>query len=89
MGQNLSHTHSINHSHGITDPGHSHGIPTGAQDRHNEGYNDHGYSFETNNKTTVSKTGITVDLFSGNSGSSGGNENRPENYTYRIWKRTA
>ena len=88
-GQNLSHTHSITHSHNITDPGHSHGIPTGSQDGHNGGYNDHGYSFETNNSTTLSKTRITVDSFSGDSGSSGGDENRPANYTIRVWKRTA
>ena len=88
-GQNLSHTHSITHSHSITDPGHSHGIPTGDQDSRNEGYNDHGYSFEGNNRTTASGTGITVDSFSGDSGSSGGDENRPANYTIRIWKRTA
>ena len=88
-GQNLSHTHSITHSHNITDPGHSHGIPTGSQDGHNGGYNDHGYSFETNNSTVLSKTGITVDSFSGDSGSSGGDENRPANYTIRVWKRTA
>ena len=88
-GQILSHTHPITHSHNITDPGHSHGIPTGTQDAHNDGYNDHAYGFEVNNSTTGSKTGITVDSFSGDSGPSGGNENRPENYTIRIWKRTA
>ena len=88
-GQNLSHTHSITHSHNITDPGHSHSIPTGSHDGYNGGYNDHGYSFETNNSTTLSKTRITVDSFSGDSGSSGGDENRPANYTIRVWKRTA
>ena len=88
-GQNLSHTHSITHSHSITDPGHTHGIPTASQDKHNGGYNDHGYSFEGNNSTTNSTTNITVDSFEGNSDSSGGNENRPENYTIRVWKRTA
>ena len=87
--QNLSHTHSITHSHNITDPGHSHGIPTGSQDRYNGGYNDHGYSFETNNSTTLSTTGITVKSFTGDSASSGGNECRPDNYTIRVWKRTA
>ena len=88
-GQNLSHTHSITHSHSITDPGHAHAIPTGCHDKHSGEYNHHGYDFEGYTSTTGSKTGITVDSFSGNSGSSGGNENRPENYTIRIWKRTA
>ena len=88
-GQNLSHTHSITHSHSITDPGHTHGIPTAVYDKQNGGYNDHGYGFEGNNKTTNSTTNITVDSFEGNSDSSGGNENRPENYTIRVWKRTA
>ena len=92
-GQNLSHTHSITHSHSITDPGHSHGIPTGSQDGHNGGYNDHGYSFEGNNWTTSSSTGISIDSadisISGETGYSGGNETRPQNYTIRIWKRTA
>ena len=90
QGQSIqSHNHSITHSHSITDPGHTHGIPTSTQDRHNDGYNDHGYDFEGNNNTTSSQTGITVDSFKGNSGSSGGNETRPENYTIRVWKRTA
>ena len=88
-GQNLCHTHSRTHSHSITDPGHTHGIPTASQDKRNGGYNDHGYSFEGNNKTTNSTTNITVDSFEGNSDSSGGNENRPENYTIKIWKRTS
>ena len=85
----LSHKHSITHSHSITDPGHSHGVPTGAQDGSNDGYNDHAYSYEGNNSTTASKTNITVNSFKGDSEPSGGVENRPENYTIRVWKRTA
>ena len=98
QGQSIqSHNHTFSwsgsHSHGVTDPGHSHGVRTGTQDGHNEGYNDHAYSFEENNSTTSSKTGISIDSkkisISGTTGSAGGNETRPENYTIRIWKRTA
>ena len=98
QGQSIrSHNHTFSwsgsHSHGVTDPGHSHGVPTGTQDGRNEGYNDHAYSFEENNRTTSSKTGISIDSkkisISGTTGSAGGNETRPENYTIRIWKRTA
>ena len=98
QGQSIqSHDHSFSwsgsHSHGVTDPGHSHGIPTGTQDAHNEGLNDHSYGFEKNNSTSSSTTGISIDSetisISGTTGSAGGNETRPENYTIRIWKRTA
>ena len=98
QGQSIqSHSHSFSwsgsHSHGVTDPGHSHGIPTGTQDNHTGDYNDHGYDYEGEKRTSSSKTGISVAgttiSISGTTGSSGGNETRPENYTIRIWKRTA
>ena len=98
QGQSIqSHNHNFSwsgtHSHGVNDPGHSHGIPTGSQDGHNEGYNDHGYQYEGKNRTTSSETGISIDSatisISGTTGSAGGNETRPENFTIRIWKRTA
>lgn len=98
QGQSIqSHDHSFSwsgsHSHGVTDPGHAHGIPTGTQDSRNDGQNDHAYSHSTNNSTTSAKTGISINSatisISGTTGSTGGNETRPENYTIRIWKRTA
>ena len=98
QGQSIqSHDHSFSwsgsHSHSITDPGHSHGIPTGAQDSHTGDYNDHGYEYEGTKSTTSSKTNISIDSetisISGTTGSAGGNETRPENFTIRIWKRTA
>ena len=98
QGQSIqSHDHGFSwsgsHSHGVTDPGHSHGIPTGAQDGRNGGQNDHAYSPEGNNSTTSSKTGISINnakiSISGTTNPSGGNETRPSNYTIRIWKRTA
>ena len=74
-----SHNHSFSwsgdHSHAITDPGHTHGIPTGAQDSRNEGQNDHAYKRETNNSTTRSTTGISIKSatisISGNTSTSG------------------
>lgn len=98
QGQSIkSHNHSFSwsgsHSHGVTDPGHTHGIPTGAQDSHTGDYNDHGYEYEGEKRTTSSTTNISIDSetisISGTTGPAGGNETRPENYTIRIWKRTA
>lgn len=99
QGQSIqSHSHpfswSGSHSHPITDPGHSHSIPTGTQDGHDEGLNDHAFDTSPNAHSTVSsKTDITIDSatisISGTTGSAGGNETRPANYTIRIWKRTA
>jgi len=79
------HNHSINHNHNITDPGHAHDIRIGRnggngqitkEDKHNKGY-----------KTTEnSKTGISVDTYSGNSGNkkvskaTTAHENRPPYY---------
>ena len=99
QGQSIqSHDHpfswSGSHHHGITDPGHSHGIPTGAQDSHPGGdYNGYAFTYVGEKRTTSSKTDISIDdetiSISGTTGDAGGEETRPENYTIRIWKRTA
>lgn len=83
-----SHHHSINHTHSITDPGHTHDV-----DHH--GYEDVGdankqasYNRNTGQKidTESATTGITINTFSGNSGdvssasASSAHENRPSYY---------
>ena len=92
-----SHNHSFSgsgsHSHGITDPGHRHDIELGEDD----GGVGHGGERTARHyrvdPTTTAKTGISIDSatvsISGTTSSTGGNETRPENYTIRIWKRTA
>ena len=81
-----NHSHSINHGHGITDPGHTHDI-----DLDNSlgggGIDDSGNGDPEGNDVTASATtGITVADFTGNSGSaniataSSAHENRPPYY---------
>lgn len=65
-----SHSHSINHGHGINDPGHDHNINGkngGGGDRINMD-NDSGNEFQ---RTADSQTGITINDFNGSSGSTG------------------
>lgn len=92
-----SHKHDFSwageHSHGVTDPGHSHGYELGVDD----GGNGHGGERTgrhfSNASTYSATTGISVNSatisISGTTESTGGNEIRPENFTIRIWKRTA
>ena len=95
-----SHNHGFSwsgaHSHGITDPGHTHGVQTGSQDGRNEGLNDHAYRHEGNNSTTSSKTGISIDRetisISGTTGSRGSGSAfniLPPYVVKYCWERTA
>lgn len=98
QGQSIqSHNHGFSwsgsHSHRITDPGHRHTVELGVGDGgagHGGERTERHYSWDT---TSFEKTGISIDSaeisISGTTGSAGGNETRPENYTIRIWKRTA
>lgn len=98
QGQSIqSHNHSFSwsgsHSHGITDPGHRHNLELGEDDGgvgHNGERTKRHYGWTT---TSFEKTGISINSatisISGTTDNTGGNETRPENYTIRIWKRTA
>lgn len=98
QGQGIqSHDHGFSwsgsHSHGITDPGHSHNLELGVDDG---GFGHGGERTKRHYGWTSSaygKTGISIDSetisISGTTGPAGGDETRPANYTVRIWKRTA
>lgn len=98
QGQSIqSHNHGFSwsgsHSHGVTDPGHIHGYELGEYDR------DKGHAGERTGRyygtanTYSATTGISIDSktisISTTTGSAGGDETRPANFTIRIWKRTA
>lgn len=83
-----SHHHSINHTHSITDPGHTHkvddhGLEDVADKNSQAAYNRNAYNYI---QTGSSTTGITINTFSGNSGNvtatdaSSPHENRPAYY---------
>jgi microcystin-dependent protein len=81
-----NHSHSINHGHGITDPGHTHDIDLD-DSLGGGGIDDSGNGDPEGNDVTASApTGITVADFTGNSGSaniataSSAHENRPPYY---------
>ena len=92
-----SHNHSFswsgNHSHGISDPGHSHQYELGVDDGGTGHGGERTRRYERNTSTYGATTGISVNSatvsISGTTGWSGGDETRPENFTIRIWKRTA
>ena len=98
QGQSIqSHDHSFSwsgsHSHGITDPGHRHVYELGEDDggtvhggERTERY--YGMDSTSSEKTGISINSATVSI-STTTGSAGGEETRPSNYTIRIWKRTA
>ena len=98
QGQSIqSHDHpfswSGSHSHPITDPGHYHSYELGVNDN-NGGHGGERTKQHYGSATTDrEKTGISIDStkisISGTTGSAGGNETRPDNYTIRVWKRTA
>ena len=98
QGQSIqSHDHDFSwsgtHYHDITDPGHSHGYELGIDD----GGEGHGGErtgrYSSNASTYDATTGISINSatvsISGTTAPAGGNETRPENFTIRIWKRTA
>ena len=92
--QNAYHRHTINHGHGITDPGHYHYIQ-----RNYDGITATPWIQNTGDPkgspgpvttTTTEFTNISVNNYNGNSGYNGNSsdtESRPNNYTYIIWKR--
>ena len=92
-----SHNHSFSwsgtHSHGITDPGHSHGYELGEDDGGSGHDGERTKRYHSSANTYSAWTGISINnatiSISGTTGSAGGNETRPANYTIRIWKRTA
>lgn len=92
-----SHDHSFawtgEHNHSITDPGHSHGYELGVNDNSSGHGGERTKYYFSNASTYSATTGISVDSatisISGTTESAGGNETRPENFTIRIWKRTA
>lgn len=91
--QNQYHSHTINHGHGVTDPGHSHYL-TG---QHKGEIYDSGNILQFSGTswkptTSSSKTNLTVNNYTGSSGTNGSStdtEARPDNYTIRVWVRTA
>lgn len=98
QGQSIqSHGHSFSwsgsHSHSVTDPGHSHTYELGEDDggsgQGGERTRRHwGTVYTDSAETGISINSATVSI-SGTTGSAGGDETRPANYTIRIWKRTA
>lgn len=79
-----SHSHTIDHGHTVTDPGHKHDIKMNI--RGNENGSDQwtlAWQGVTGGYTETAYTGLTVDSHSGSSGNTGGNtahENRPPYY---------
>lgn len=92
-----SHNHGFSwsgsHSHGVTDPGHSHSYELGVDDGGPGSGGERTIRHFSNASTYSATTGISVNSatvsISGTTGSAGGNETRPANYTIRVWKRTA
>ena len=92
-----SHKHDFSwsgtHNHGVTDPGHSHGYELGVNDSGTGHGGERTSRYFSNASTYSAKTRISVNSatisISGTTESAGGNETRPENFTIRIWKRTA
>lgn len=91
QGQSIqSHRHNMNHGHGVYDGKHAHSvylwIAYGSGkgiDYHESGHGDAFYSGYTD---TVSSN-ISVYDYNGDTGYTGDAETRPNNFTYRIWKR--
>ena len=98
QGQSIqSHKHDFSwsgtHNHGVTDPGHSHGYELGVDDGGTGHGGERTSRYFSNTSTNSARTGISVNSatisISGTTESAGENETRPENFTIRIWKRTA
>lgn len=81
------HTHTIDHGHDVSDPGHTHSISAGVHGNE-DGSNEYTIANDASGLATqTAYTGLTVDDFSGSSGSTGGSggvtqshENRPPYY---------
>ena len=96
-----SHNHSFSwsgtHSHGITDPGHSHKNVVDGCSEKSYGYNKiaTGSNWEETLSWWTEKSGTDISInsetisISEPTGFAGGNETRPANFTIKIWKRTA
>ena len=98
QGQGIqSHNHNFSwsgtHNHGVTDPGHSHGYVLGVDDGGSGSGGERTRRYFSDASTYGARTGISVNSatisISKTTESAGGNETRPENFTIRIWKRTA
>ena len=75
----------MSHKHSITDPGHSHSVGTNSNPSSDIGIKS-GYGPERWKGGLIqnSTTNITVQ---GIINASSGYENRPNNYTFKLWKR--
>jgi microcystin-dependent protein len=65
----------LNHSHGVTDPGHTHTYNNGATNNTSQAGGANSANFVTSQITLSATTGITV-----NTSTTGGTETRPDNY---------
>lgn len=77
------HNHTMNHTHSITDPGHTHGVYANSTTGSNGGLDDETNAGAYWAKISSNTTGITVDSYSGTTGNRGGTtptENRPPFY---------
>lgn len=80
----VSHTHTAT----VTDPGHTHVVPTSSTTSSNISLDDiPGYTGQTTKNTNSATTGITV--ANSTTGSSGTNANYQPYITVYMWKRTA
>lgn len=98
QGQSIQrHNHGFSwsgsHSHRVSDPGHSHVYELGEDDGGTGQAGERTKRYFGWKTTHSATTGISIDnakiSISGTTGSTGENETRPENFTIRIWKRTA
>ena len=77
------------HSDSVTVTGGDHRHPYPFSDTHNEGPFDKPVGYDNSNNKYTAYTGYSGDLSMSGTVSHSAKENRPANYTIRIWKRTA
>ena len=100
----MNHYHTNTHNHGITDKGHSHSLTMYGQTTNNTSAGNErllrGSGYSTYSGLGVANgntTGITINNYTGNTGTYNGStsdtgdatETRSNNFTYKIWIRTA
>ena len=77
------------HSDSVTVTGGNHRHPYSFSDTHNGGEHDKPVAYDNSNNETTGYTGYSGDLSMSGTVNHTAKENRPANYTIRIWKRTA